>query len=137
MIQVSPYLTFDGRRREAFAFYEQVLGGTLEATMTYGDSPMASHVPAEWQSSILHTQLAIGGGVLMGSDSPPDRYEPTRGTSVTIGVDDVVEAERIFSALAADGTVQMPIQETFWAARFGMLVDRFGTPWMINCEPAA
>ena len=100
MIQVSPYLTFDGRCREAFAFYEQVLGGTLEATMTYGDSP-------------------------------------TRGTSVTIGVDDVVEAERIFSALAADGTVQMPIQETFRAARFGMLVDRFGTPWMINCEPAA
>ena len=98
---------------------------------------MASRVPAEWQSSILHTRLAIGGGVLMGSDSPPDRYEPTRGTSVTLGLDDVVEAERIFSALAADGTVQMPIQETFWAARFGMLVDRFGTPWMINCEPAA
>ena len=79
----------------------------------------------------------MGDEVLMGSDAPPDRYEAMRGFSVTIGVNDPTEAERIFHALAESGTVRMPIQETFWAVRFGMLVDRFGTPWMINCERAA
>ena len=73
----------------------------------------------------------------MGSDAPPDRYEAMKGFSVTLGVSDPAEAERIFHALADKGTIRMPIQETFWATRFGMLVDQYGTPWMINCEKPA
>jgi len=72
--------------------------------------------------------------VLMGGDSPPDRYEPTKGMTIMLGVDEPSEAERVFKALSENGTVQMPIAETFWARRFGMLVDQFGIPWMVNCE---
>jgi PhnB protein len=82
----------------------------------------------------LHARLVLDGTVLMGSDAPPDRYEPMKGFSVTLVLKDPAEAERIFSALAENGTVCMPLEETFFAFRFGMLVDRFGTPWMINCE---
>jgi PhnB protein len=72
----------------------------------------------------------------MGSDAPPDQYEPPKGFSIAIGLIDLAQAERIFNALAEKGTVQMPLQQTFWAVRFGMVVDRFGTPWMVNCEKA-
>jgi PhnB protein len=85
----------------------------------------------------MHARLVLGDKVLMGSDAPPDHYEEMKGFSVTLGIDNPTEAERIFHALADSGMVRMPIQETFWAKRFGMLVDRFGTPWMINCEKAA
>jgi PhnB protein len=85
---------------------------------------------------IMHARLVVGDKVLMGSDAPPSCSEDMKGFSVTLGITDPAEAERIFHALAKDGTVRMPIQETFWAARFGMLVDQFGTPWMINCELA-
>ena len=94
-------------------------------------------MPAEWRNKILHARLIVGDEVLMGSDAPPDRYEEAKGFSVTVGVDDPTDAERIFDALAKNGTVKMPIQKTFWAARFGMLVDQFGIPWMVNCEQAA
>ncbi len=133
-MQLNPYLTFNGKCEAAFKFYERVLGGKIEAMMTYGSSPMADQTPAEWRNKIMHTRLTIGGELLMGSDAPPDRYEPMKGISVTLGIEKPADAERIFHALAENGTVQMPIQETFWAARFGMLVDQFGTPWMISCE---
>jgi PhnB protein len=80
--------------------------------------------------------LTVGDEALMGSDAPPDRFESMKGFSVTLSVQNPQEAERIFNALAEGGTVRMPIGETFWALRFGMLVDQFGTPWMINCERA-
>jgi PhnB protein len=133
-MQVNPYLTFRGQCETAFKFYERVLGGKIEAMMTYGGSPMADKTPPDWQKKIMHARLTIGSEILMGSDAPPDRYEPMKGISVTLGIEKPADAERIFHALAENGTVQMPIQETFWAARFGMLVDQFGTPWMINCE---
>ena len=95
---------------------------------------MADQTPREWRDKIMHARLIVSGEVLMGSDAPPDRYEPMKGITVTLGVDEPAEAERIFNALSEGATVQMPIQQTFWAARFGMLTDRFGTPWMINCE---
>ena len=98
---------------------------------------MEEQTPTEWRDKIVHARLMVGDKILMGSDAPPDRYEPMRGFSVTLGIDDPKDAERIFHALSENGTVQMPIQETFWAARFGMLVDQFGTPWMINCERLA
>jgi len=133
-MQLNPYLTFNGQCEAAFKFYEKVLGGKIEAMLTHEGSPMADQVPPEWRSKIMHTRLTVGDSLLMGSDAPPDRYEPMKGITVSLGIDDPGEAERVFHALSENGTVQMPIQKTFWAARFGMLVDRFGTPWMINCE---
>jgi PhnB protein len=133
-MQVNPYLSFSGQCEKAFKFYEKALGGKIEAMMTYGSSPMADQTSPDWRNKIMHARLTIGGELLMGSDAPPDRYEPMKGISVTLGIEKPADAERIFHALAENGTVQMPIQETFWAARFGMLVDQFGTPWMINCE---
>ena len=94
---------------------------------------MADKVPSEWRKKILHVRLMVGDEVLMGADAPPEHYEKPAGFSVTIGIDDPTDAERIFHALAEKGTVSMPIQKTFWAQRFGMLVDQFGIPWMINC----
>ena len=136
-MQLNPYLMFDGRCEAAFKFYERVLGGKIEGIMTYGSSPIAEQTPPEWRNKIMHARLSVGDKILMASDAPPDRHEAMKGFSVTISVDDPGEAERIFHALSEAGTVQMPIQKTFWAARFGMLVDQFGTPWMINCEQAA
>jgi len=86
----------------------------------------------------MHASLNLGGGViLMGSDPPPGRYQAPQGFSVSLGIKDPVETERIFNELAQDGNVQMPVQKTFWSERFGMVVDRFGIPWMLNCEQAA
>jgi PhnB protein len=133
-MDLAPYLVFDGRCEEAFRFYEQSLGGRIVAMVTYGESPMAQHAPPEWHGKILHARLALGDKVLMGSDGPPGRHEAMQGFSVTLTTDDPAEAERVFLALAEEGTVRMQLQETFWAQRFGMLVDRFGTPWMVNCE---
>lgn len=136
-MQLNPYLLFNGQCEAAFKFYEQCLGGKIEAMMTHAGTPAEDHVPSEWRNKILHACLTVGDQALMGSDAPPDRYEKPQGFSVSLNVNAPAEAERIFHALAENGTVQMPLQQTFWAARFGMLVDRFGTPWMINCERAA
>ena len=135
-MQLNPYLSFNGQCEAAFKFYEKALGGKVEAMMRYEGSPMAQQMPPERLSKIMHARLRIGDVMLMGSDSPPDQYEPMKGFSVTLGTDDPREAERVFHALSQNGTVQMPIQKTFWAERFGMLVDQFGTPWMVNCEQA-
>jgi PhnB protein len=135
-MQLNPYLSFNGQCETAFKFYEQCLGGKIEAMLTYGNSPMAEEVSSEWWDKIMHVSLIVGDKTLMGSDNPPEHYEETKGSSVLLGVEDSAEAERIFEKLAENGKVRMPIQETFWAARFGMLVDQFGIPWMINCEQA-
>lgn len=135
-MQLNPYLTFNGQCEEAFKFYEKCLGGKIVAMVPHTGTPAAEHVPAEWRNKILHARLSVGDQVLMGSDAPPERYEPSKGFSVTLGVNDPAEAERVFKALAEKGTVQMPLDQTFWALRFGILVDRFGIPWMINCEQA-
>ena len=136
-MQVNPYLTFNGQCEAAFKFYEKCLGAKIVMMMMHEGTPAADHVPAEWRNKILHARMMIGDQVLMGSDAPPDRYEQPKGFSVSVSVDDPAEADRIFGALAEQGTVRMPIQKTFWAIRFGTLVDRFGIPWMINCEERA
>lgn len=133
-MQCNPYLIFNGNCREAFKLYEKVLGGKIIAMMTFGETPAAEHTEAAFKDKIIHARLAFGNNVLMASDSPPQHYEPMKGISVTLNLDTPDEAERIFSAFAEGGQIKMPIQETFWAVRYGMLVDRFGTPWMINCE---
>jgi PhnB protein len=136
--EVNAYLHFNGECEAAFKFYEKALAGKIEATMTFGDSPMSAQVPAGWGNKIVHARMTVGSTILMGSDAPPDRYEAPKGFSLSVGVKDPAEAERIFNALADGAKIEMPLQQTFWAAKFGMLVDRFGIPWMINCEqPAA
>jgi PhnB protein len=133
----NPYLSFNGECEAAFAFYEQCLGGKITEKMTYGGSPMAEQIPPEQRDQIMHITLTIGDITIMGADSPPQMFEKPQGFSLNLNFDNIEEAERVFDALAENGTVRMPIQETFWARRFGMTTDRFGTPWMINCETAA
>jgi PhnB protein len=134
-MQLNPYLTFKGNCADAFKFYEKCLGGKIVMLMTHEGTPAAEQVPAHWRDKIMHAHLTVGDKALMGSDAPPDRYEPMKGFSVSHTVDTPADAERVFKALSDKGTVQMPMQQTFFAARFGMLVDQFGTPWMIFCEP--
>jgi PhnB protein len=136
MMQSNTYLFFDGECKAAFKFYEQCLGGKIDEMMTYGDGPMSEEIPSEQRDRIMHANLTVGAMVLMGSDTPRDCFKKPQGFSVNLQFDDRVEAERIFQKLAENGTVRMPFQETFWSTRFGMLVDRFGTPWMINVQPA-
>lgn len=133
-MQMTPYLSFNGNCEEAFKFYEQCLGGKLGEVFRYGGTPMAEHAPVGWADKIMHGSLTIGDQVLMGADAAPDHYEEPKGISLSLHIKSIADAERTFTDLAEGGNVVMPIQQTFWAARFGMLVDRFGIPWMINCE---
>ena len=133
-MRLNPYVSFNGNCAAAFRFYEKALGGKIAMTMTYGESPMADQTPPGMRDKIMHTRLISGDLVLMGSDAPPDRYQESKGAMLALGVDTPQEAERVFQALAEKGTVTMPIAETFWAQRFGMLTDQFGIPWMVNCE---
>jgi len=133
---LNSYLFFNGQCEAAFTFYAQCFHGQIEVMLSHVGTPMEQHVPPEWRDKIMHARLKAGDSIIMGSDSPPDRYETPRGVSTHIGLQDPAEAERIFSALAEGGTVEMPIQKTFWSERFGMLVDRFGIAWMINCASA-
>lgn len=133
-MQLNPYLNFNGNCEAALKFYEKCLGGKIAFKTTYGESPMAKETPKERHHHILHARFLVGTNVLMASDCPPDRYDAPQGISITLNIDTPKEAERIFSALSEKAKVCMPIQETFWAERFGMLTDQFGIPWMINCE---
>ena len=134
-MQLNPYLFFKGRCEEAFRFYEKALDGKIVAMLTYGDSPDPSQSPPEHHKLIMHARMTVGDKVLMGSDAPEDRFHTPQGFSVSLGIEDPQDAERVFAGLSeGDANVIMPIAETFWAERFGMLVDQFGTPWMINCE---
>jgi PhnB protein len=136
-MQLNPHLHFNGDCEAAFKFYEECLGGKITFMMPYEGSPVADHVPAAWRNKILHATLKVGDDRLTAADVPPENYEKPQGFSVTLNIKDPADAERVFHALEEGGTVQMPLQETFWALRFGMLVDRFAIPWMINCGKAA
>lgn len=136
-MQLHPYLYFNGDCEAAFKFYEQCLKGQIQLMMTHADMPKDQWPSPEWREKILHARLTVGDGVLMASDAPPDHYKKPAGFSVSLQLNDIPEAERIFQALSNGGNVTMPIQQTFWAARFAMFTDKFGTPWMINCEQSA
>ena len=136
MVKPSIYLNFDGRCEAAFRFYERCFGGKVTSLITWGDSPMAKEAPPEWAAKILHATLSIGDVVLLGGDMLPKQYRQPQGFSVLLGLNDPVEAERIFAALTEEGTVDVPLQETFWASRYGWVTDRFGIPWTINCGEA-
>jgi PhnB protein len=136
-MEFNPHLNFNGQCEEAFKLYEKCLNGKIEFMMMNEQSPMAGKMPPELAKKIMHATLRFGNQVIMGADAPPQHYQKPQGFSVCISVKDVAEAERIFEELSTGGAVRMPLEKTFWAERFGMFTDRFGTPWMINCEAAA
>jgi PhnB protein len=135
-MQVNAYLHFNGNCEDAFKFYEQAVDGKIEMKSTFGESPMAAEMPA-MKDKMIHARIRVGDTIVMGSDSPPERFQKPQGFSLTLGAKTPEEAERLFAALGAGGQVHMPMAETFFAQRFGMLVDKFGIPWMVICEKAA
>jgi PhnB protein len=130
------YLSFDGRCEEAFKRYEKVFKGKILMMMRHSDAPPGSGVPqnSETANRIMHARLEVGGRLLMGGDAPAHGSSKPQGFCVSVAVDDPAEAERIFGQLSEGGAIVMAIGETFWAHRFGMVTDEFGTPWMVNCE---
>ena len=134
MPKINTYLSFDGSTGEAMRFYEKVLGAKLDALMRFGDMPEAMRIPGAKADGVMHAQLSFAdGGVLMASDwigGTP--YQGMKGFSVALTYDTAEEATRVFAALAKDGMVLLPLQPSFFAKSFGMLVDRFGTPWSIS-----
>ncbi len=137
-MHVSPYLLFAGDCEAALTFYARVLGGEVLAMTRHADTPAAHHTEAGWQDKIIHGRIMVQGQMIMASDAPPGRQQAAQGFNICLSPATVEEAERIFAALGEDArNVIMPLQATFWAHRFGMLVDRFGTPWMVNCERPA
>lgn len=136
-MNLNPYLTFKGDCAEAFKFYEQVLGGKIRFMMTYSETPSGTPKPPGMEQKIMHVSMTVGDDVLMGNDAPPQFATTPAGFAVSINVKTAEEAERIFAGLAEGGTVKMPLGETFWAQRFGMFIDKFGIPWMINAEKPA
>jgi len=132
-MQVNPHLAFNGECEAAFRFYGNCLGGKISFLMSYGDSPMAAEVPSDWRNKILHATLEVGSYRITGADVPPGQYRRPEGFSVALNVVAAEEAEQVFRRLSEGGTIQVALQETFWAVRFGMVVDRYGIPWMVNC----
>jgi PhnB protein len=133
-MELNAYVSFKGDCEEAFECYEEVLGAKRGLIFRYADSPMADVVPGGWETKVMHGSVTIGGQRLEGADVPPERYEAPKGFSLSINVPTAGEAERLFKQLAEEGRVVYPIEKTFWSERFGMVIDRFGVPWMINCE---
>ncbi|SBT05600.1 3-demethylubiquinone-9 3-methyltransferase domain-containing protein [Candidatus Accumulibacter aalborgensis] len=133
MSQLDTYLFFDGTCAEAMRFYEKTLGGTLEMMMTQAEAPASACVPAGSPERIMHASLALGDRRLMASDTMSGQpFEGMHGFSLSLSYPSVAAANEVFAALSAGGKVTMPMSQTFWVESFGMLVDRFGTAWMIN-----
>lgn len=130
----SPHLCFNGQCEVAFRTYERLLGGKITTMLAYGDSPMAAEVEPQWRKRIVHATLVFKGQTLLGVDVFPHDYERPQGFFVTLSIDESSRAKLLFESLAEGGEVRMPFQETFWSAGFGVLIDRFGVPWEVNCE---
>ena len=125
---------FSGQCEAALTFYAGCLSGTVTFMLTWSQSPAAAEAPPDWGDKVYHATLAIGDFVVTGGDLPPDRYQQPSGFSIVLQMNDADAADRIFHALAEDGQITMALQETFWAARYGAVVDRFGITWEINCD---
>jgi PhnB protein len=128
------YLNYGGNCRQAFEFYAKHLGGKITALTTHGELPDASNVPPEWKNAVLHARIELGETVVMAADIPPDRFQPMRSAYLSLLVTSIDEAERIYALLSDGGQIFMPMEETFFAHRFAMLRDRFGTSWMLLFE---
>ena len=131
-MQFTPYLTFDGKCKEAFEFYAKALGGKIEAMISHAEAPPEMQGDAAWRDRIMHARLSVGDGVLMGGDAPVQFFSKPAGFSVQLAFDTVEEGKTVFDALSEGGEVRMPFGPTFWAKSFGMLIDKYGTPWMVN-----
>ena len=127
-MKVDFYLNYAGNCADAFRFYEQHLGARIMMMMKHGDAA-ESRVPPDWKNNVLHATLEIGGAVVRGADIPG--AEPMRSAYLTLTVDTIEEAERLYAVLSEGGQIFMQMQETFFAKRFAMLRDRFGTSWMV------
>jgi PhnB protein len=133
MPEIAAYLFFDGNCAEVMRFYEKTLGGKLEVMMTNAQSPIADRIPPGNEDRMLHARLVFDGGMLMACDSMAgDKYEGIKGCSLSLVLPSADEARRMFDALAEGGKVMMPFDKPFWSEGFGMLVDRYGTAWMVN-----
>jgi PhnB protein len=133
-MEMNAYLSFKGECEAAFRFYEQCLGGTLGPVFRYAGTPLADQVPADWQDKVMHASLTVGSHVLMGGDVAPERYEEPKGFSLSLQLDDTADAERMFRDLSTGGRIVTPLEKTFWTTRFGVVIDRFGITWLINCD---
>ena len=133
-LDASVSLSFNGECEAAFKLYERLLGAKAEFVITWGASPLADDVPREWQDKILFARLRARHMTLLGGDIPSPSYRPPTGFTLCLSADDDAEAERLFATLAEGGTVQMALQPTFFATRYGEVVDRFGIPWEIRCR---
>ena len=137
-MKVIPYLFFNGTCEEAFKFYAKVLGAKIDAMLPYSDMPGNEKTPPAFMGKIMHARMSIGDQIIMASDAGPGHYNKPQGFDVNLSVEKPEEADRLFKELSENAeAISMPIGETFWALRFGALVDKFGTPWMINCEKEA
>ena len=136
MTQAIAYLAFNGNCAEAMRFYEGALGGKLEVLMSGAESPMADQIPKESAHRILHARLVLpGGGMLYAGDCPENMpYDGIKGVSIAVDYATIEEADKVFAALSAGGQVTMPMQPAFWAKRWGMTADKFGTNWIVNGE---
>ena len=132
-MKLSVYLNYPGHCEQAFRFYEEQLGGKISMVQRHGHQPEPSRLPPEWETKVLHARMEIGGTVVMGADIPG--AEPMRSSYLTLTVDTTDEAERLYALLAEEGQIFMKMEETFFAKRFAMLRDKFGTSWMLLCEP--
>ena len=130
------YLNYGGNCRQAFEFYAKHLGGKITFITTHGELPDASQVPPEWRNAVLHARIELGETVVLGADIPPDRFQPMRSAYLSLMLDSIDEAERLYALLTDGGEIFMPMEETFFAHRFAMLRDRFGTSWMLLHERA-
>ena len=133
-MKLNTYLNYGGNCEQAFRFYEQHLGGKITAMMTYGQMPNPAGVAPQMKDGILHARINLGETVLMGADIPPERFQPMRSAYLSLSVSSIDEAERIYALLSDGGQIFMPMEETFFAFRFAMLRDKFGTSWMILHE---
>ena len=132
-VQAQISLAYDGRCEAAFRHYESCLGGEILFLLTWGNSPMAADAPPGWSEKVMHAAIRIGGLEITGSDVPPGHYEPPQGFEIVLNIDDPQTAESVFERLSEQGRIKMPLQKTFWALRYGVVVDPFGIPWSINC----
>ena len=132
MVGVSPYIAFKGNCREAIAFYKSALDAEVLFSQTFGESPMSNMGPAE---NIMHSTIKVGDSTIMMCDDPrPDAEAGGGNISLAIGLNDPARAKQLFENLAKGGSVIMPMEKTFWAEAFGMVNDKFGIKWMINCD---
>jgi PhnB protein len=133
-MKLTTYLNYGGNCEEAFRFYERNLGGKITMLMRHGQLPDPAAVRPGQENAVLHARMDLGGTELLGSDVPPERFQPMRSAYLTLSLDSTEEAERIYALLARGGEIFMPMEETFFAFRFAMLRDRFGTSWMLLHE---